>query len=69
MNERNSYRLDLWLYNELQKRGMTMLELSEKAGVSYKTVLNCVHNVNSPSLYTLALILNALDAHIEFVSN
>ena len=69
MNEENSYRFDLWLYNELKKRNMTMKEFAEKAQVSESTIKRCVHNEGLPTMTTLALILDALDCHMEIVSN
>lgn len=33
MNEGNSFRFDLWLYNQMKRRGMNMKELAEKAGI------------------------------------
>lgn len=69
MNEGNNFRFDLWLYNEMQKRGMSILDLAEKADVTEKTIRRFVKNQGLPTMTTLALILDALDCHMEFVSN
>lgn len=69
MNEGNSFRFDLWLYNQMKRRGMNMKELAEKAGISAQSVSDYVKNTRMPTVMTLALILNALDMHMVFEDN
>ena len=69
MNEGNEFRFDLWLYNQLQKRGFTQKEFADKAGITSATVSYFIHNQKMPTVRTLALILDALDMHMEFVDN
>lgn len=69
MNEDNKFRFDLWLYNELQKRGMKQIDLANKTGVSPATITYFLQNKRMPNTRTLAVILDALDMHLEIVSN
>lgn len=69
MNEGNSFRFDLWLYNQMKRRGMNMKGLAEKAGISAQSVSDYVKNTRMPTVMTLALILNALDMHMVFEDN
>ena len=69
MNEDNKFRFDLWLYNEMQKRGYNAFDLAEKAGVSPQTVNYYLRNTRMPTLRTLAVLLDAFDMHMEFVEN
>ena len=69
MNENGYFRFDLWLYNELRKRGMKQIDLAEKSGVSISAVHYLLRNKQQPTMRTLGMILNALDMHMEFVSN
>ena len=69
MNIGDEFRFDLWLYNELQKRGMKQKDLAEKADITSATVSTLIHNQKMPTVRTLALILGALDMHMEFVDN
>ena len=69
MNEDNKFRFDLWLYNELQKRGMKQIDLANKTGVSPATITYFLQNKRMPNFRTRAVILDALDMHLEIVSN
>ena len=69
MNEGNEFRFDLWLYNELKKRGMRQIDLATKAGVSPTTITYFLQNKRMPNTRTIAAILDALDMHLEIVSN
>ena len=69
MNEDNKFRFDLWLYNELQKRGMKQIDLANKTGVSPATITYFLQNKRMQNTRTLAVILDALDMHLEIVSN
>lgn len=69
MNENGCFRFDLWLYNELKKRRMKQIDLAEKSGVSISAIHYLLRNQQQPTMRTLAMILNALDMHMEFVQN
>lgn len=69
MNENGYFRFDLWLYNELRKRGMKQIDLAEKSGVSISAIHYLLRNKQQPTMRVLTMILNALDMHMEFVSN
>ena len=69
MNEDNKFRFDLWLYNELQKRGMKQIDLANKTGVSPATITYFLQNNSMPNTRTIAVILDALYMHLEIVSN
>ena len=69
MNENGYFRFDLWLYNELKKRRMKQIDLAEKSGVSISAIHYLLRNKQQPTMRVLAMILNALDMHMEFVSN
>ena len=38
MNEGNKFRFDLWLYNEMKKRGWDAIDLAIESGISEKTI-------------------------------
>lgn len=69
MNENGYFRFDLWLYNELRKRGMKQIDLAEKSGVSISAIHYLLSNKQQPTMRTLGMILNALDMHMDFVPN
>lgn len=69
MNEKANFRFDLWLYNEMQKRGYNTMDIERKTGIAHSTISNYLNNKGNPSMYTLALLLNAFDMHMEFVGN
>lgn len=48
-----------------KKRGMTLIEVSEKAGVSYPAIVRYEHDQRSPSIRTLLCVLDALDANLN----
>ena len=48
-----------------KKKGMTLMELSLKAGVSYPAIVKYEHNDRSPSIRTLLCVLDALDAKLN----
>lgn len=64
MNEGNEFRLDLWIYNEMQKRGLSISDLSEKSGLSYSSIQQYINQKKMPTLRSFALILKALGKHI-----
>lgn len=69
MNEGNRFRFDLWLYNEMQKRGWEPLDLAIETGLSVPNIRNYLKNRSMPTLRSLELILRAFDMHMEFVKN
>jgi transcriptional regulator with XRE-family HTH domain len=48
-----------------KKKGMTLMELSSKACVSYPTIVRYEHDDRSPSIRTLLCVLDALDAKLN----
>lgn len=64
MNEGNLFRFDLWLYNEMKKRNWNTLDMERRTGLTHSTILNYLKNKTQPQLYSLALILKALNKHI-----
>ena len=69
MNEGNSFRFDLWLYNELVKRGWTGADLARKTGLSKVTIGQYLGNDRMPNLRTFALILDAFGKHLVIEDN
>ena len=69
MNDNEYFRFDLWLYNELKKRGTKQIDLAEKSGVSISAIHYLLRNKQQPTMRTLGMILNALDMHMDLVSN
>ena len=69
MNEGNEFRFDLWIYNEMVKRGWDVTDLSIESDLSVTTINHYLRNDYLPTLYSLALILKAFDMHMEFVQN
>ena len=69
LNEWNSFRFDLWLYNEMRKRGWNTQDLAEKAGITRQAVVFYLADERLPTMRTLAEILSAFDMHMEFVDN
>ena len=65
----DEFRFDRWLRNELYKRDMTQKEFAEKADITCTTVSYYINNKEMPTVRTLALMLKALDMHMEFVEN
>lgn len=63
------FHFDHWLRNELYKRDMKQKELAEKSTVTCATISYYMNNREMPTVRTLALILDALDMHMEFVDN
>ena len=68
MNIGNEFRFDLWLYNEMQKRGFNKTEMAEASGVSIQAIMHYLNNKRLPTLRTLIAILDAFDMRIDFVS-
>lgn len=54
--------------NQRKGKGMSMKELSIKAGVSYNTILNLENGHCLPSFYVLSTVLDALDLVIRFIA-
>lgn len=67
MNEGNNFRFDLWLYNQMQRRGWSRQDMAEKTGLDRVTIGYYLTNVRLPTMTSLALILKALGMHMEFV--
>jgi transcriptional regulator with XRE-family HTH domain len=66
MNEGNNFRFDLWLYNEIKRRGLNISEFADRAGISSDAVSDYLKNKRLPNMVTLALILKALKMHLIF---
>lgn len=66
MNEGNSFRFDLWLYNEMKKRNWNTMDMERKTGIKHCTFSNYLHNKCMPNMYMLALILKAFNMHMVF---
>lgn len=64
MNEGNEFRLDLWIYNEMKKRGLSISDLSEMSGLSYSSIQQYINQKKMPTLQSFGLILKALGKHI-----
>jgi transcriptional regulator with XRE-family HTH domain len=64
MNEGNEFRLDLWLYNEMKKRGLSISDLAEKSSLSYSSIQQYINRNKMPTLQSFGLILKALGKHI-----
>ena len=64
MNEGNEFRFDLWLYNQIQKRGWSLYDLEEKSGVSEQSLSLYLHNKCLPTFRSFALLLKAFNQHI-----
>ena len=69
MNEGNSFRFDLWLYNEMQKRGWNSNDLAGKTGLSRATICFYLADERIPTLRTFALLLKAFGKHVEIVDD
>ena len=69
MNEGDSFRFDLWLYNEMQKREWNLMDLSRASGLHHATLGYYITGTRLPTLASFALILKALGKHIEIVDN
>ena len=69
MNDGNLFRFDLWLYNEMKKRGWGRLDLAAETGLSISTVRRFLVNEGQPTLYSLALILKAFNMHMDIVDD
>ena len=64
MNEGNSFRFDLWLYNEMRKRDWNTMDMERNTGLSHVQIWQYLHNNVNPSLRSFALILKAFNKHI-----
>lgn len=69
MNEGNKFRFDLWLYNEMAKRGWNISDLSRKTSLTRQTIRFYLQNKRGPTLMSFALILEAFNKHIEIVDD
>ena len=69
MNDDKGFRFDLWLYNEMKKRGMNTMDMERLTGVAHSTTSNYLHNKWSPSFAVLSQILPAFGKHIEIVDD
>lgn len=64
MNEGNAFRFDLWLHNEMQKRGWNTTDMAEASGLTHVTIGYYLRNTRTPTLYSFGMILKALGKHI-----
>ena len=69
VNEGESFRFDLWLYNEMCKREWNVLDLAIESGVSEKSIYEYARGTRLPTLRNFHLLLQALGKHIEIVDN
>ena len=69
MNEGNDYRFDLWLYNEMQKRGWNNQDMARRSGLNRETIKSFLNNKRNPTMYTFGRIIKALGKHLEIVDN
>jgi DNA-binding XRE family transcriptional regulator len=69
MNEGNWFRFDLWLYNEMQKRGWDIFDMSVYADISPQTISAYLKGKFEPTLKSFGKILNAFGKHVEIVDN
>ena len=69
MNEGNNFRFDLWIYNEMVKRGWDAIDLSIASTLSVTTINHYLRNDYLPTMYSLAMILQAFGMHMEFVQD
>lgn len=69
MNEGNYFRFDLWLYNEMKLRSLTVADLAEISGVSERSICYYLRNKIMPSWRTLEDILKVFGKHLEIVSD
>lgn len=64
MNNGDSFRFDLWLYNEMRKREWNTMDMERATGLSHVQIWQYLHNNANPSLRSFALILKAFNKHI-----
>ena len=69
MNEGNSFRFDLWLYNEMVKRGWNGADLARKTGLTKVTIGQYLGNDRLPTLKSFQLILDAFGKHLVIEDN
>ena len=69
MNEGNFFRFDLWLYNEMVKRGWNKADLARACGLSKVIVGKYMANKQGPTLYSFQKILAALGKHVIIEDN
>ena len=69
MNEGNNFRFDLWIYNEMVKRGWDAIDLSVESGLSVTTINHYLRDDYLPTMYSLSMILKAFNMHMVFESN
>ena len=49
-----------------KRKGLTMKQLADKAGVTAQTILNIEHEKHAPSLEELLAVMSAMDYEIVF---
>ncbi len=69
MNEGNWFPFDLWLYNEMQKRGWDIFDMSVYADISPQTISAYLKGKFEPTLKSFGKILNAFGKHVEIDDN
>lgn len=69
MNNGNNFRFDLWLYNEMKKRGWNLFDLEYYSGVSRSSIEGYINKRRNPTLSSFARILAAFGKHIEIVDD
>ena len=64
MNE--SFRFDIWLKEQMEKRNMNIFQLAEKAQISPQIVTYYLRRTRMPNLRTLFLILDVFHMRMVF---
>ena len=65
----DDFHFDLWMADELQKRGWDAIDLSVESDLSVTTINHYLRNDYLPTLYSLWQILKAFGMHMEFVKD
>ena len=69
MSSANKFKFNLWLYNELMRRKWDAIDLSIASGLSVTTINHYLHDDYLPTMYSLAVILEAFNMHMIFEDN
>ena len=64
-----TFPFNLWLYCEMTKNGMDVLDVEIGTGITATTITNYLKGATTPTLNNLAKILALFDKHIEIVDN
>ena len=67
MNNSNEFSFSEWLEEELKKQGVSVMELSERSGVSAGSIYKYKKCSRSPSIMAVIDIMNALGKRIGIV--